>query len=531
MAKLDPDNWKSAKDVADEREAAARKRKRDDSDVSSDDGSVEPEHPKVEKSLDSPKSKKRKTVDSTQPSKSEAHSEETPEQRQQRKREKKAAERERKKERKEKARLKSERQQARKKAEKQQRKEGKQSKKPELDTRPKEMQSQDETEESSSEDEADDGDVAEAMELDQPPAFTSTHHIEVDQSSVDASDQDRDPVFSPFHESGSSSISSIQTPVTDMSSKPPSQEQKSAATKGSQSRPTGGHPDTTTLPKSENILAQQEQSKRTSTAQPSAPQLQEDQKARLQAALEAFRSARTPSNPAKPQPTSRGELLAQRRAQEERRKAEKKAQKAQEKEEAARKQEEEIAKRFSPGGSGSLLGSPRSPIIHSPTAEPTNFSFGRVAFGDGTSLNPDGETSQYKKKGPQDPRTALAAAQHKQARISGLDAEKRENIESKNMWSSARKRASGEKVKDDTSLLKKALKRHDSQKKKSEHEWSNRQEGVQKGIEIRQKKRNDNLSKRRDEKGGTKSKKGGKVRRPGFEGSFKGRTGGGKKKS
>jgi len=39
------------------------------------------------------------------------------------------------------------------------------------------------------------------------------------------------------------------------------------------------------------------------------------------------------------------------------------------------------------------------------------------------------------------------------------------------MWLNAKKRAHGERVRDDTSLLKKALKRQESAKKKSEKEW------------------------------------------------------------
>jgi Surfeit locus protein 6 len=78
--------------------------------------------------------------------------------------------------------------------------------------------------------------------------------------------------------------------------------------------------------------------------------------------------------------------------------------------------------------------------------------------------------------------------------------------------------------------LKKALKRQESTKKKSEKEWQGRLEGVAKGQEIRQRKREDNLQKRREEKGSKgKKNKNKKVKRPGFEGSFKGRTGGPKK--
>merc|ERR1711939_176119 len=118
--------------------------------------------------------------------------------------------------------------------------------------------------------------------------------------------------------------------------------------------------------------------------------------------------------------------------------------------------------------------------------------------------------------------------QWKKSRLSGLDADKQERIASQDMWMNARKRASGEKVKDDTSLLKKALKRHEGQKKKSEKEWTERDEGIKKSIEVRQKKRTENLAKRKDEKGKGKGKK---VKRPGFEGSFKGRTGGKKGKA
>ena len=96
------------------------------------------------------------------------------------------------------------------------------------------------------------------------------------------------------------------------------------------------------------------------------------------------------------------------------------------------------------------------------------------------------------------------------------------------MWLNAKRRAHGERVRDDTSLLKKALKKQQGQKKKSEKEWNERTEGVQKAQYQKQKKRTENLAKRKDEKQGGKGKK---LKRPGFEGSFKGRTGGGKKKS
>ena len=125
-------------------------------------------------------------------------------------------------------------------------------------------------------------------------------------------------------------------------------------------------------------MAQQTQHAEPKTTTKSDSTLVQDPRQRLQAAISAFRSERKADDG----PKSRAELLEQRRRQEERRRAEKKEQKRREKEEATRNQEAEIAKRFSPGGSGSLLGSPRSPLIDS---DSNNISFGRVAFGDGIS--------------------------------------------------------------------------------------------------------------------------------------------------
>merc|ERR1711939_88499 len=122
-----------------------------------------------------------------------------------------------------------------------------------------------------------------------------------------------------------------------------------------------------------------------------------------------------------------------------------------------------------------------------------------------------------KKRGPQDAASALKATEKNRLRLAGLDETKRADI--------------GEKERDDTSLLKKTLKRKEKSKKKSEKEWSERKEGVAKSQAMKQKKREENLQKRRDGKGvkskGSKGKsvKGKKPKvksRPGFEGSFKG---------
>ena len=248
-------------------------------------------------------------------------------------------------------------------------------------------------------------------------------------------------------------------------------------------------------------------------------------KERLQKKIDALRASRKADGPEGKPAKSRQELLEQRRKKEEQRKEAKKAQRQKAKEEEQRKRDEQLR------GSGSPLSmdifSPRSPQTRE-----NNFTFSKLSFGDGTSADASMSTLQdpKKKKGPQDPRTALQAAQNKQSRIAGYDVSKRADIADKDMWLHAKQRAHGERVRDDTSLLKKALKRQDKQKAKSSKEWQQREQAMVKGKEMRQKKREGNLAKRREEKGaGSKGKKksgggGGGVKkkgRPGFEGRFK----------
>jgi len=288
-------------------------------------------------------------------------------------------------------------------------------------------------------------------------------------------------------------------------------------------------PSTQTRP-AKNIQTFDKKTKTPEPAQPenATPTDAERQAARerLQEQISQFRSQRKADD--KPV-RSRAELLAQRRQKEQERKVAKKEQKKKEKEEEAKRQDEEMAKRFSPGGSGSLLASPRSPMIDDGGSNA--FTFGRIAFDDGTQFDATtGSAAATKKhKGPADPATALKAAQAKQARIAGLDDQKKQSIEEKDMWLNAKKRAHGERVKDDTSLLKKALKRQEKQKQRSEKDWDARTEGVRASQEAKQKKRTENLQKREDEKGGKKTGSKKKVKRPGFEGSFRGRAGKSKK--
>jgi hypothetical protein len=467
----------------DERDAAATLKRKRETDEEASDGGVGTELPLAVQPKEK-KSKRRKVEVGDKVAADVAtkpDSKDTEDEKRRRKTDQKAAKRERKQARQAKLKEKKDKLKQKKKDSK-------------LDTeKPKKQRpaKQDQTtkDDQSDESSSDDEEEAEAIEIDAAVAKSFSAVDEGHARSTASPSPPPESVLSPQIHSGTSSISSIQAP---------------------------------------SVTGNVQKSTKPADPVPSEPTAEEKSaaKERLATRLSELRAARKADDPEK-KPGSRQELLDQRRRKEEAAKKAKKEQWRKEKEDELRKQEAEIAKRFSPGGSGSLLASPRSPMV-----EDSNFSFGRVAFGDGTQADAtlSGLLDPKRRKGPTDAGTALLAAQNKAKRVSGYDPDKRKEIEEKDMWLNAKKKAHGERVRDDTSLLKKALKRQEGVKKKSEKEWTDRIEGVQKGQEIRQKKREGNLQKRKDEKGGKGKVKAKKVKRPGFEGSFRGRTGGGKKK-
>lgn len=259
---------------------------------------------------------------------------------------------------------------------------------------------------------------------------------------------------------------------------------------------------------------------------------------RLQKRLDELRAARRADGLNGKPARTRQELIEARRRKAEERKQHKKELRRKAKEEEEQKKDEEMQRRFSPGGSGSLLASPRSPAESFTSNSNNNFAFGRIAFPDGQHADPTLSKllDDKSKHGPRDPLAAFKLAEAKKTRLAGFDEEKRAEIEEKDMWLNAKKRAHGERVRDDTSLLKKALKRKESAKKKSEREWKERIEGVAKGKEMRQQRREENIRKRKEDRGsgggggkkaGGNNNKGKSKARPGFEGSFKAKNGGG----
>ncbi|RUS34888.1 surfeit locus protein 6-domain-containing protein [Jimgerdemannia flammicorona] len=113
-----------------------------------------------------------------------------------------------------------------------------------------------------------------------------------------------------------------------------------------------------------------------------------------------------------------------------------------------------------------------------------------------------GEAVQ-KKKGPTDAKGQLKKAEAKMEKMEKLKAENKEKAETlaeKETWKKALAMASGEKVRDDVKLLKKTVKREEKIKKRSEKAWTERKDTVQKQQAHKQKKRQDNIQARIEQK-------------------------------
>ena len=313
------------------------------------------------------------------------------------------------------------------------------------------------------------------------------------------------PIFdAPLAQSGSSSISSIAQPTALEEANPGEQQQESKQASGTKNRSKEPKP------------------------------IPEEFRARLEARINELRAARKADGLNGQPARTRQELMETRRLKEAERKAHKKRLRRQAKEEEDRKHAETLA-RGSPLLRGSPLYSPAtgSNAVNSPAEPSNNFSFGRIAFGGHQQASAELDDIQNIRapKGPSDPATALQAAEKRRAHLASLDDSKRADIEVKDMWLNAKKHAHGERVRDDTSLLKKTLKRKEKQKDKSKKEWTERLDGIKNSQDMKQKRREDNLQKRKEEKGGKKGKGKPKPKaRPGFEGSFRARPGAGNKK-
>ncbi|RCK66694.1 Ribosomal RNA-processing protein 14 [Candida viswanathii] len=165
--------------------------------------------------------------------------------------------------------------------------------------------------------------------------------------------------------------------------------------------------------------------------------------------------------------------------------------------------------------------------------------FGNIVFNDGSQVTSDlskirNSADKKKQKGPanNDIKAHLNKLEKKKQKLASMSAEDQEKQKEKDKWQRVMAQAEGIKVKDDEKLLKKALKRKEKKKLRSEIEWRERKQVVKDTVAARAKRREENLKARRDNKGkkhkprlkkftGTVNKAQIKKKRAGFEGSAK----------
>ncbi|OAD62452.1 Surfeit locus protein 6 like protein [Eufriesea mexicana] len=142
-----------------------------------------------------------------------------------------------------------------------------------------------------------------------------------------------------------------------------------------------------------------------------------------------------------------------------------------------------------------------------PRPKPVFNSEGKMVF----SKFDFSEIGTKKKPPKKDAKKMLLELNQKKEKLKEMErsgeTEKAEEIKEKDAWKTVLAKASGDKVKNDADLLKRTLKRKESQKKQSAKKWKSRLENVQKGVQERQEKRQDNIMKRKKEKKLNKLKK------------------------
>ncbi|XP_017781218.1 PREDICTED: surfeit locus protein 6 homolog [Nicrophorus vespilloides] len=129
---------------------------------------------------------------------------------------------------------------------------------------------------------------------------------------------------------------------------------------------------------------------------------------------------------------------------------------------------------------------------------------------------------EKKEKTQNDPKKILENLEKQKEKLKELekqgDKDKAIQIKEKSMWQNALAKSKGEKVKDDVTLLKKAIKKKENQKKQSKKKWDQRKANVKQQQEDKQKKRQDNIDKKKKDKKLVKLKQAAKRGRvvPGF---------------
>ncbi|KAH8420818.1 hypothetical protein KR222_005635, partial [Zaprionus bogoriensis] len=126
------------------------------------------------------------------------------------------------------------------------------------------------------------------------------------------------------------------------------------------------------------------------------------------------------------------------------------------------------------------------------------------------------------KKSHQNPKEILKKLKDTRLHINELkeqgETDKAAEIQNEIAWKKAFDKIEGKKVKDDTKLLQKAIKKRKVEKRVAKKKWTDRKQKVEHDIAKRQKKRQENLDKRSKDKKNKKLKKASKKGRiiPGY---------------
>lgn len=161
--------------------------------------------------------------------------------------------------------------------------------------------------------------------------------------------------------------------------------------------------------------------------------------------------------------------------------------------------------------------------------------FQNIIFDDGARATSDLQRLRKagRTKGPakNDVKSHLKLLEAKKNKMETKDELEQIKQKEKEKWQKAMLQAEGIKIRDDEKLLRKAIKRKEAQKRKSAIEWSERKRVVEDTISERQKRREENLRIRKDNKGKKRNKQekmkrkyvGSAVpkKRAGFEGRLK----------
>ncbi|AMD20902.1 HDR160Wp [Eremothecium sinecaudum] len=229
----------------------------------------------------------------------------------------------------------------------------------------------------------------------------------------------------------------------------------------------------------------------------------EELRAKLQEKIQSMKERRkAPGTKVEGAPSSREAILAQRRHREEIRK---------------RKLEEEKQKHDdSSDESGSESESdledqlPRKKAALDADVAVKDMMFQNIVFDDGSRSTSD--LQRFRKaeqgRGPSknDVKSHLKLAESKRAALENKDELQQIMIKQREKWKKAMLQAEGVKLKDDEKLLRKAVKRKEAKKRKSAVEWKEREQVVTNSIAEKQKRREENLAIRRENKGKKKSK-------------------------